>query len=278
MNQWLLDVGSHSLKLYRSSGSGLQLESTVCWRVLENQGSTARVETYLAKVLEASSTQDDRIEAFGTEAMRRNEVLSEKVRGLLSSKGVSYRTISQREEASLIRTAVMADPELEVVNVGGGSIQLIRRSNLTRQSESQIVFYDFGISDLNQRFALNEVPVRRKIRECVDWLIARLPDDLGSFIYTGGERTYLERLGVSVRDGFCTAADFQELHVSLSHLSAEELESRSPFGNQWMSGAIASNCVVIALLERSGKSGFFPSDKNIADGMRLGVLGALGGE
>ena len=57
----------------------------------------------------------------------------------------------------------------------------------------------------------------------------------------------------------------------MSIIANDELKALSPFGPEWMLGAIASNTILAVLLLNSLQSEFIPSDVNIAHGLVAGV-------
>ncbi|MDQ3700593.1 MAG: hypothetical protein M3442_06700 [Chloroflexota bacterium] len=130
-----------------------------------------------------------------------------------------------------------------------------------------MILLPFGISDLNQRFDLLAEIERRRVADCTDWVRRRLPEWLGPFAYTGGERAYLRSQGVPLAGDRCDRADFERLADRLAGQPTAELERRSPFNPRWMRGAVASNCVVLAALAQSRASHFLASDFNICHGL-----------
>ncbi|WP_090819597.1 hypothetical protein [Paenibacillus sp. yr247] len=57
------------------------------------------------------------------------------------------------------------------------------------------------------------------------------------------------------------------LAKQLAAMDLQALEAKSPFDPKWMHGVIASNCVVLAGLIKSGTTKFMPSDLNITHGL-----------
>lgn len=152
--------------------------------------------------------------------------------------------------------------EVEIINAGGGGIQIIR-------PDKSFFLVPFGISDLNRQFSLNsENPAERKSAACTSFIKENLPKDLGTFVYTGGEKTYLTKAGATLGDkGECLKEEFLRISRGILAKNAAEMEALSPFGKNWMLGAVASNCIVEAALEASGTNAFYPSDRNIAHGL-----------
>jgi hypothetical protein len=264
---YVLDLGSHSVKVYRRpgpAGPAALLVDTVTWELLERRPGRAQLGRHLDDVLARIPGPRRTVTAIGTAAVRRDPGLAEELHAVCSERGISYRTISQDDEARLIRLAAAEagiPAGLHVVNAGGGSIQIVTGSRGVAH------LLPFGISDLNRRFDLGAPPGARRAGECVEWVAGRLPALAGEFAYTGGEHTYLEHFGVELPDGRCSAAAFAGLADRLRLLPGGELEALSPFDPKWMHGAVASNCIVTACLARWGCDRFLPVDLNIAHGL-----------
>jgi hypothetical protein len=217
---------------------------------------------------EATKDSNHFVVAFGTAAMRTQIPLAAIVTERCEYHGVEFNVITQEHEARLIRDAATSSAEavgMAVINAGGKSIQVVCADGTLR-------LYDFGIVDLNARFELTAAPAQRRADECIRWLRGQLPDDIQSFMYTGGERTYLTRLGVPLTNGVCQKRDFVTLHSRLLALPVEELAELSPFDPAWMSGAIASNCIVLAIMATTALHEFLATDLNVAHGLMSSLL------
>lgn len=268
-NKLILDLGSHSAKVFRKSNDHIEQVDVLTWELLESGVDLPSIEGTLKSLLSTQYSfieglgQGD-IEAIGTEAMRRSPHLSEHMQEVCRNLRIAYRTISQKEEADLLKKAIAESDipsDLDVINAGGGSIQII-----TSESEAPYLI-PFGISDLNQQFNLLGPPEQRQIATCIKWLSCRLPASLEQFAYTGGEKTYLRHFQIEFEDDlYCQRNDFTLLTRQLAAQDLQTLEANSPFDPKWMRGAIASNCVVLAGLIKSGATKFMPSDLNIAHG------------
>lgn len=261
---YIIDIGSRSLKLYRMPCEGsemLQVVHVVNWDPIATQHTLHSVRSYLQQLL-AAIQESGVVSAIGTAAMRRFEGLALATGEACGELGIHYATIDQVEEAELIRLACReAAQELDIVNAGGGSIQIVKRDN-------SLCLLPFGMTDLNRDFCLNGPPADRQTASCIAWVTRQLPDDAGSFMYTGGECSYLAKLGVPMSGhGICRKDDFVRCARQIAMLEEAELESRSPFGPGWMLGAVASNCIVEAYLAKSCAEEFVASDINIAHGL-----------
>lgn len=264
---FILDVGSHSLKLYQL-GSTVTLSETLTWDPWGAGSDADRAPATLLRNLLRNVQQahpGSSISAFGTEAVRRDSDLARQVSTTCRALGVQFQVVSQDDEAALISRAVEAEGTRyhDIVNAGGGSIQLVLGST----GGLQTWLLEFGIVDLNKQFNLLGEPDDRDIAGCRQFVSASLPEKLRHFVYTGGELTYLRHFEVPVVDGYCDRAAFAGLARRLEQLSVSELVQNSPYDPNWMKGAVASNCIVLALLDRAGIQQFAPSDLNIGHGL-----------
>ncbi|BBD70930.1 hypothetical protein NIES4072_72960 [Nostoc commune NIES-4072] len=261
----ILDLGSRTAKLYILDNEVKNINN-VNWEVIEGKSSKESINNSLIELLKPINFNEiHRIHAVGTEAMRRDKKLENIVSSVCHSLGILYTTISQEYEAQLIKEAARKaniTDKYDIINVGGGSIQIILKE------ASKAVLLNFGISDLNDRFYLLEAVGHRKIEECIAWIKKHLPETTALFGYTGGEATYLKHFGVPLQaDHTCLKTDFYDFAERISNFDLQSLERVSPFGSKWMRGAVASNCVVLACLEKAQTNYFLPSDLNISHGL-----------
>jgi hypothetical protein len=263
-NQFVIDCGSRSIKLHEARPGGVTLQATRSWDPISDALTVDRVGELLAdltKGLPAVSA----IHVVGTAAARRDERVAEAIGDACSALGWTYETLTHQAEAALILRAFGDRADRDVVNVGGGSIQIVR-------PDGEAVLIGFGITDLNQRFGLAGRTAGRRIEEGVAFDDASLPEMRRPFVYSGGELSYLRAMGAAVgEDGRCEASEFVRVADEVDGLDYEVLERRSPFDPAWVRGAVASNAIVRACLKRSGCSHYYASDINIADGIISGV-------
>ena len=261
----ILDFGSRSIKIYTADHShNIELHSKINWRALERarHGHYEEISDDLNRLALVLVKLPRPIHGIGTAFARRHPDLEKYTVDFCSNNEIRYETISQEREVSLIKKAFSnVQEEADIFNVGGGSIQICH-------AQGDTTLLKFGISDLNERYLLDQHPTKRKVSECVDWISHQLPVSSNTFIYTGGEATYLRSVGVVLGDGNrCDADQFRQTSQQLARLSSSELNSLSPYGDGWMCGAIASNCIVLAALQRSNSDHFIASDLNVADGL-----------
>ncbi|WP_158612681.1 exopolyphosphatase [Frigoribacterium sp. PhB24] len=257
-----LDLGSHSVKLYRRVEGELTLEQTVTWQVMESASGVDQLAAVLASVL--TDVPDMRsVEAVATAAFRQDHDLGEALSFACDRLGLRVKIIDQEAEAELLRLAVSTSSDAkgtDAINVGGGSIQIISRDGREH-------LLPFGISDLNKEFGLTDVPERRQIEACQTFVARQLPEWLGLFSYTGGERTYLEHFGVPMTNSWCSYRDFKAFADDMAAWEEKRLHANSPYDPRWMDGAVASNCIVLACLEQNDLDRFMPADLNIGHGV-----------
>jgi exopolyphosphatase/pppGpp-phosphohydrolase len=188
-----LDLGSHSVKLYRREGESLRLVRTATWEILDAEISADQMVEFLERFLDGVLDLGG-VTALATAAFRRRPKLADTLAAACAFLGISSQIIDQEVEASLMRRALAKESDvasLDAINVGGGSIQVTSPRGSTH-------LLPFGIADLNRQFSLSAEPSEREVGACRSFVASQLPDWLGEFAYTGGERTYLESFDVTV--------------------------------------------------------------------------------
>lgn len=266
----VVDVGSHSIKTYKKTFTGIELIRVTTWEILESRLGTEAIEKIILSALHGFNERH--IQVIGTEALRRNLKIKDAVKSALKKVDVELKVISQNREAQLIKKAFLTKHKGangDIVNVGGGSIQIMSLDS-GRKS-----LYKFGISDLNKKFKLNSLPEKRMVDECIFWLMAQFKNlSCRPFWYTGSESKYLKHLGVPLTDKeYCRLHDFQFMAQWLHQTPRDFLQALSPFDRPWMNGAIASNCIALALMKSRRQSGMYASNFNISHGLILEVCG-----
>ncbi|MDE1465199.1 hypothetical protein [Spartinivicinus poritis] len=260
--KWFIDLGSHSAKLYRFESGALVKCCLRSWQWIKNKYDRHTIYTQLKNLLNEFSVNEP-ILAVGTAALRNNKILKKHAEQACRTLSIPLKVISQQQEAELIRLACQHHDypnEYTIVDAGGGSIQLI-------QPDKEILFYPYGLNYLTQQFNLSSEPENRNLKQCIEWLTAQLPKSINSFIYTGGEKRYLEHLAVPLTKDKCAKIDFIKLASQLAPKTQEELRCLSPFDPEWMDGAIASNCLIVALLNNCSEDFLMVNNLTIVDGL-----------
>ena len=265
--QFVIDCGSRSIKLHEAAGGAVSLWATRSWDPINDARQAARVGELLADLTKGIPAVSA-IHVVGTAAARRDPDVAGAIAGACRSMGWTYETLSHEAEAALIRSAFGGHVDSDIINVGGGSIQIV-------EADSRVSLLGFGISDLNRTFALNAPnPADRQVQAATDFIRQRLPALSRAFIYSGGELSYLKKLGAGVGEGGrCDADEFNRVAALADRMSPAELVEVSPYDAAWSTGAVASNAIVRACLERCGAGHYFASDINIADGIIASLAG-----
>lgn len=263
--RYVIDCGSRSIKLHTASRSGSTLRATRSWDPIGDRDCARSIVALLADLAHDIPENCD-VLVVGTAAARRSRRLARAIGTACASRGWTYQTLSQPLEARLIRDAFAGHGDRIVVNAGGGSIQVVG-------STGELHLLTFGITDLNERFDLAGPPESRAWAAATAFVAVRLPPMPGSFVYSGGEYSYLLAAGASLDEaGCCSAAEFRRVAALVDAMGDEQLQAISPFDPGWSRGAVASNAIVRACLACSGSSFYYASDVNIADGLVRGLL------
>jgi hypothetical protein len=264
--QFVIDCGSRSIKLHEAAGSAVSLWATRSWDPINDARHADRVGELLADLTRDLPVMSA-IRVVGTAAARRDPAIATSIHAACEALGWSYETLSQEVEAELIRAAFGGREDVDIINVGGGSIQIVG-------GDGEATLLRFGISDLNRDFGLGGPPEGRRTAEAAAFVGARLPALDRPFIYSGGELSYLHAIGAAVgADGRCGEAEFRRVAGWVDSLPTEDLGQVSPFDPGWSSGAVASNAIVRACLTQCGAGFYYASDVNIADGIIASLAG-----
>lgn len=257
---FVIDCGSRSIKLHSADAAAASLCAARSWDPINDAGHSERVAALLAELtgdLPAAAA----VHVVGTAAARRSAAVALAIADACQAFGWSYETLTQEQEAALILEAFGGRRDCDIVNAGGGSIQIV-------DADGGASLLPFGISDLNREFGLSLAPQLRRAEAATDYVAARLPNLGRPFLYSGGELSYLRALGARTTDeGRCEEAEFDRVAARVDRMEVGELERLSPFDAGWCSGAVASNAIVRACFRRAGVGFYFASDVNIADGV-----------
>ena len=265
-NHFVIDCGSRSIKLHEASGGAISLWATRSWDPINDARQAGRVGELLAD-LTREVPAVSAIHVVGTAAARRDAGIAAAIDAACRALGWSYETLSQETEAALIRAAFSDRRDCDIVNAGGGSIQVVG-------ADGAMTLLPFGITDLNRDFGLAQAPADRRTADATDFVLSHLPALARPFVYSGGELSYLRCIGAELGEaGYCAAVEFGRVAARVDAMDANELASVSPFDAGWSSGAIASNAIVRACLRAAGTGFYYASDINIADGIVASLAG-----
>jgi exopolyphosphatase/pppGpp-phosphohydrolase len=258
--EFVIDCGSRSIKLHEAGAQAARLRATRSWDPINDARHADRVGALLLELTEDLPAVAA-VHVVGTAAARRSAAVASAIADACRALGWSYETLSQQKEAALIRQAFAGREDCDIVNVGGGSIQIV-------EPTGEATLLPFGISDLNREFALSGAPRQRSVAEATAYVDACLPNLNRPFVYSGGELSYLRAFGAQMDpEGRCSASEFRRVADRVDRMGTRRLARLSPFDAGWTSGAVASNAIVRACLDRARVGFYFASDVNIADGV-----------
>src|SRR5690606_38860689 len=122
--EFVIDCGSRSIKLHEAGPNKAHLRATRSWDPINDACHADRVGalfTELSENLPAVAA----VHVVGTAAARRNAAVASAIAEACRAFGWSYETLSQEREAALIRQAFSGREDCDIVNAGGGSIQIV---------------------------------------------------------------------------------------------------------------------------------------------------------
>jgi hypothetical protein len=226
------------------------------------------------------------IELIGTGVVREAKNQKSFLKEISEETGLSLRVLSGNDEATLVYDAVRESIDtkagkLVVINAGGGSTEIIIETGRS----SRVYSLPIGISNLNEKF-IKRYPVsegsflkmKSFVKETVGEAIGK-PPPVDLLVYTGGELDYMLITGFELDD-----FEYSRSHpkkVSLENIikknrkmlkmELEDLQAYMPANPNWMGGAISSNALLEALSEYFDMTTVIPSNKNLNDGVLLGM-------
>lgn len=298
----LIDIGSNTTKLIVARVNNgttdillreLRSES----RLAENlyptrilaQAAIERTAKIVAELRDRAQSNGARqIRAVSTGAAREALNALEFVKRCNEVAELDVDILSAQEEAETLHRGVLSDFDGEedtflVLNVGGVSTEITIGS---KRTVSETVNLRFGALSLTERF-LKSDPVkpgevaglRRHVTQALRRFAPPVPDFSPIMVHTGGELDYLMATGCLLWPSSLSASHpvqtdlpaFTSFCRRMRRLSLSELREFMPANPRWMDGAIATNELTLAIGQHFGIRSIVPSNKNLADGLLLGI-------
>lgn len=123
-SQFVIDCGSRSIKLHEARPGAVTLRATRSWDPINDAATVGSVEALLADLTKGLAVPA--IHVVGTAAARRDARVAGAIERACNNRGWTYETLSQSGEANLILDAFGGPAHCDIVNAGGGSIQIVR--------------------------------------------------------------------------------------------------------------------------------------------------------
>lgn len=290
-NKILVDVGSSSVKVYELKESKPILLFTRSIHFKSgfdpNTGISEEHKEELFKVIlnlkEKYSTYT--IKTYATAFFRKmSEPVKKKfIDEFYHKTGVFLNIIPHELENYYLEHALIgkydADKEVMLVNIGGGSTELVIVKNHIPIERHNI---ELGIATILNKFPnLNDSTAGYQLQEVVTFVQALLPEaerKIDEAFYSGGELQYMQLVGYPLRENtlfkdeehpfIIDLEDFRNKNEEVfSNITIKTLESFMPDDPRWMHGARACSAIAQAIFEKYHIKTIIPSNTNLIDGV-----------
>ena len=300
---YLIDVGSKSIKVYKTQGGrAIQIDkvsyklrniftevskadvSNNKYLILSNDDKSLLYEKFL--VLKDKYHLNKRnTKLFATGHFRNLLDKGTFVNEFYAATGLYFNIISQELEAHYMAPILnQYSQKLNntiLINIGGGSIEILFCKNGKLEGEPQKL--DFGANFISETAfpCINTQQNENMLNEVVSFVKARLEmcsDSFQTAIYTGGELSFMKLLGYPLGSN-CLFEDLyhplminSEDYYSYNHklfydYTVEELYALMPDNPAWMDGARACSAIAQAICQKYEVQYIIPSDLNLIDGV-----------
>lgn len=291
MNYIFVDIGSTTIKVYRSNGKDLEVVSQKSIPLKEgfdaHVGLSSDIKNKLFDYLESIQQSNSGLEMrlYGTAIFRKMSEEAKKsfANELHEKLGLTCEILSQDLENKYLELALVdrfsATEPILLINIGGGSTELVI---VREKSDSERVNLDFGVGTINTQFpeinnSLSGVSLESLAKE----IDAKIPNPSLSVriaFYTGGELNYMKLAGYRLEQNTVFTDNDHPLVISKSNfakrnseifssVTLSELESLMPNNPQWMHGARACSAIAETICKKYGVEIIIPSDSNLIHGI-----------
>ena len=300
----IIDIGSSTVKLnivsFRRSGKSYKLlnkdsQTTKLAEGMREKENTLQDEPMARTVNCVKDFIDGNLDVnkwqvFSTSAARKATNINVFKSFILAETGKVLRVITQEEEARIFFMGVVDDfkegYDFVAINVGGGSTEVTYGNKKDIYSAKSL---PIGVVTLNETSLKSDPPTDQEYKELENYINKSLDGNIPSisnglkkpiFLHTGGELTYIRRVNCPVQKIDLSKSHpvkvdidkFKKFAMDMRKKNLKELFKFFPENPVWMSGAIASNAIAIAIAEKLGVGFFVPSDKNLSDGLILEMM------
>ncbi len=285
-----IDIGSSTVKVYKSSDKGLALLGTKSFHFKEGFAPAkgiikANKDELIDYVKDIKKKHDgETIKVFATALFRKMTLLAKRKLSddFFRETGLYFNIVSHELEGFYLEKALsseyVSDTPILLINIGGGSTELIVKLH---GEVLERYYLEIGVGSVLEEFPrLNENYSGHSLIQVVNAIKKLLPQssiETPVAIYNGGELTYMRLVRYNLRPNdifqdydhpyFIIPKDFaiknQEVY---EHISLKELELLMPSDPLWMHGARACSAIAQAIIEHFSVKKLVPSDLNMIHG------------
>lgn len=300
---YLIDIGSKSIKVYKTQGSkAVQIDKKSYRLKSSNNGINSENANDLGSLILSNEDKSVLYEAFldlkskyhfdkrntklfVTGHFRNLTQKDNFINEFYAVTGLYFNIISQDLEAHYMAPILnQYSQELGntiLMNIGGGSIEVLFYRNGKADGDPQKL--SFGANYISETIFpnINRQCNKQLLDEIIKFVKKRLEphnDDFQNAIYIGGELSFMKLLGYPLESNHLFSDTFHPCVINSENYyrynkklffdyTIEDLYALMPDNPYWMDGARACSAIAQAICEHYGVQHIIPSDLNLIDGV-----------
>jgi len=291
MNKILIDIGSSTIKIYKSTQEEVSLlvQRTIPFKDgFDSEGGIsdlAKKELFelIDSVKEENKSLPIKIYTTGIFRKLTDVARISFIDEFFERTGLLFNIISQDLENFYLEMALAGKCQLNepilLINIGGGSTELVVMYGKEAVERKNI---DLGVGAINTKFPqINEEMSKITLQEAINFIRENLPDlsnKVKVAFYTGGELNYMQLASYVLKPNrlfkdndhpsLISVVDFSKRNKEIfEKVFLKELESLMPNNPKWMHGARGCSAIAQAICQRYQIQTIIPSNSNIINGV-----------
>jgi len=291
MNKILIDIGSSTIKIYKSTQEEVSLlvQRTIPFKDgFDSEGGIsdlAKKELFelIDSVKEENKSLPIKIYTTGIFRKLTDAARISFIDEFFERTGLLFNIISQDLENFYLEMALAGKCQLNepilLINIGGDSTELVVMYGKEAVERKNI---DLGVGAINTKFPqINEEMSKITLQEAINFIRENLPDlsnKVKVAFYTGGELNYMQLASYVLKPNrlfkdndhpsLISVVDFSKRNKEIfEKVFLKELESLMPNNPKWMHGARGCSAIAQAICQRYQIQTIIPSNSNIINGV-----------
>ena len=291
MNKILIDIGSSTIKIYKSTQEEVSLlvQRTIPFKDgFDSEGGIsdlAKKELFelIDSVKEENKSLPIKIYTTGIFRKLTDAARISFIDEFFERTGLLFNIISQDLENFYFEMALAGKCQLNepilLINIGGGSTELVVMYGKEAVERKNI---DLGVGAINTKFPqINEEMSKITLQEAINFIRENLPDlsnKVKVAFYTGGELNYMQLASYVLKPNrlfkdndhpsLISVVDFSKRNKEIfEKVFLKELESLMPNNPKWMHGARGCSAIAQAICQRYQIQTIIPFNSNIINGV-----------
>ena len=295
--QYLIDVGSSTIKVYRRCYGEVELIDSQSFefkkdlnekhtRLYLRQNNIDAIYSFFNHQISKYGLNRGNTKIFATGVFRKLQNKKNFVSDFYINTGLYFNIIPHDLEAFyssvLWESLSQSHRNLSfmVLNIGGDTTELIiyKNGKIKDKQLLKIGTNTFFNSEVNSTdFSQNKL---YSIIEVVESQLPTISERVETAIYTGGELSFMKNMGYSLRNNNCFVDSQHPYMVTIKdyiaqnnklffEISLEKMMDMKPDNPRWMLGAQTCSAIAQSIFLHYGVNYIIPSDTNLIDGVNM---------